>query len=246
MQQYGPSTVDPLTRNDRSASSSNSLKWRATAARSVWSSTAMTVSDTSLTTSPLSISQAEKPDGANGTTTSRIPISRAGHRGTCLHPARARGRQPVSTSSSSRYERPSLIFTSNKKFGRWAEVFGDDTVAAAMIDRLVHHADVIALEGDFNRLEDHPRGHGRQQVANRMSPFSTVAKGSISAVVDTRRRTARALISVRTFRAIAYAILGHLHVARRGRTLITKEGSSRRACAHRNPVDVPRSRPGSC
>ncbi len=40
---------------------------------------------------------------------------------------------------SSRYERASLIVTSNKPFGRWGEVFGDDVVAAAMIDRLVHH-----------------------------------------------------------------------------------------------------------
>jgi DNA replication protein DnaC len=48
---------------------------------------------------------------------------------------------------SSRYERASLIVTSNKNFARWGEVFGDDTVAAAMIDRLVHHAEVIATAG---------------------------------------------------------------------------------------------------
>jgi DNA replication protein DnaC len=48
---------------------------------------------------------------------------------------------------SSRYERASLIVTSNKPFGRWGEVFGDDVVAAAMIDRLVHHAEVIATSG---------------------------------------------------------------------------------------------------
>ena len=53
---------------------------------------------------------------------------------------------------SSRYERASLIVTSNKPFGRWGEVFGDDVVAAAMIDRLVHHAEVIALKGDSYRL----------------------------------------------------------------------------------------------
>jgi DNA replication protein DnaC len=53
---------------------------------------------------------------------------------------------------SSRYERASLIVTSNKVFGRWGEVFGDDIVAAAMIDRLVHHAEVIALKGDSYRL----------------------------------------------------------------------------------------------
>ena len=44
---------------------------------------------------------------------------------------------------SARYERASLIVTSNKAFGRWGEVFGNDVVAAAMIDRLVHHAEVI-------------------------------------------------------------------------------------------------------
>ena len=48
---------------------------------------------------------------------------------------------------SSRYERASLIVTSNKAFGRWGEVFGDDVVAAAMIDRLVHHAEVITTNG---------------------------------------------------------------------------------------------------
>jgi len=53
---------------------------------------------------------------------------------------------------SSRYERASLIVTSNKQFGRWGEVFGDDVVAAAMIDRLVHHAEVVALKGDSYRL----------------------------------------------------------------------------------------------
>jgi DNA replication protein DnaC len=59
---------------------------------------------------------------------------------------------------SSRYERASLIVTSNKNFARWGEVFGDDTVAAAMIDRLVHHAEVIALKGDSYRLKDRELG----------------------------------------------------------------------------------------
>ena len=55
---------------------------------------------------------------------------------------------------SARYERASLIVTSNKPFGRWGEVFGDDVVAAAMIDRLVHHAEVISLKGDSYRLRN--------------------------------------------------------------------------------------------
>ncbi len=59
---------------------------------------------------------------------------------------------------SARYERASLIVTSNKAFGRWGEVFGDDVVAAAMIDRLVHHAEVITLKGDSYRLKDRDLG----------------------------------------------------------------------------------------
>jgi DNA replication protein DnaC len=59
---------------------------------------------------------------------------------------------------SSRYERASLIVTSNKPFGRCGEVFGDDVVAAAMIDRLVHHAEVIALKGDSYRLRNRDLG----------------------------------------------------------------------------------------
>jgi DNA replication protein DnaC len=60
---------------------------------------------------------------------------------------------------SSRYERASLIVTSNKPFDRWGEVFGDDdVVAAAMIDRLVHHAEVIALKGDSYRLKNRDLG----------------------------------------------------------------------------------------
>jgi DNA replication protein DnaC len=55
---------------------------------------------------------------------------------------------------SRRYERASVIVTSNKPFSAWGEIFGDDVVAAAMIDRLVHHAEILALKGDSYRLKD--------------------------------------------------------------------------------------------
>ena len=48
--------------------------------------------------------------------------------------------------------------TSNKVFGRWGEVFGDEVVVAAIIDRLVHHAEVIALKGDSYRLKNRDLG----------------------------------------------------------------------------------------
>jgi DNA replication protein DnaC len=59
---------------------------------------------------------------------------------------------------SARYERASVIVTSNKPFGRWGETFGDAVVAAAMIDRLVHHAEVVAMKGDSYRLKDRDLG----------------------------------------------------------------------------------------
>jgi DNA replication protein DnaC len=59
---------------------------------------------------------------------------------------------------SSRYERASLIVTSNKPFSGWGEIFGDEVVAAAMIDRLVHHAEILSLKGDSYRLKDKDLG----------------------------------------------------------------------------------------
>ena len=53
---------------------------------------------------------------------------------------------------SSRYEHASLILTSNLPFSGWGTVFGDQAVAAAMIDRIVHHADVLTLKGASYRL----------------------------------------------------------------------------------------------
>jgi len=52
---------------------------------------------------------------------------------------------------AARYEQGSLLVTSNMPFGRWGEIFADDVVAAAMIDRLVHHAEVLTLAGDSYR-----------------------------------------------------------------------------------------------
>src|SRR5271168_4051279 len=55
---------------------------------------------------------------------------------------------------SARYERASIIVTSNKPFSAWGEIFGDEVVAVAMIDRLVHHAEILSLKGDSYRLRD--------------------------------------------------------------------------------------------
>jgi DNA replication protein DnaC len=66
---------------------------------------------------------------------------------------------------SSRYERASMIVSSNRSFSAWAEVFGDAVAVAAMVDRLVHHAEVIVLQGDSYRLKD--RGEEVMATAKR-------------------------------------------------------------------------------
>jgi DNA replication protein DnaC len=56
---------------------------------------------------------------------------------------------------NARYERGALILTSNRGFGEWAEIFGDPVVASALLDRLLHHAIVIQIEGNSYRLREH-------------------------------------------------------------------------------------------
>jgi len=53
-----------------------------------------------------------------------------------------------------RYERGSIIVTSNRGFEAWGEILGDQMVAAALIDRLVHHAHIVTLKGKSYRLRE--------------------------------------------------------------------------------------------
>jgi DNA replication protein DnaC len=56
---------------------------------------------------------------------------------------------------SRRYEHASTILTSNKGFEDWGEIFGDDVMAAALIDRLVHHCHIVNIRGNSYRLRQH-------------------------------------------------------------------------------------------
>jgi DNA replication protein DnaC len=56
---------------------------------------------------------------------------------------------------NARYERGAMILTSNRGFAEWGEVFGDPVVATALLDRLLHHAIVIQIEGSSYRLRQH-------------------------------------------------------------------------------------------
>ena len=63
------------------------------------------------------------------------------------------------------YERRSLIVTTNLPFARWSEVFLDATAAAAVIDRVVHHATILKTEGESYRLKDAKRRAPRKNRA---------------------------------------------------------------------------------
>ncbi|KAF0966898.1 IS21 family transposase IS5376 [Gordonia sp. YY1] len=59
-----------------------------------------------------------------------------------------------------RYLKTSIVITTNRSVAEWGEVLGDTTVAAAMLDRLLHRSVVLKLDGDSYRLRDH---HARTQ-----------------------------------------------------------------------------------
>jgi DNA replication protein DnaC len=58
---------------------------------------------------------------------------------------------------SRRYERGSVILTSNRGFGQWDEIFGDAIIATAILDRLLHHSTVINIKGESYRLREKQR-----------------------------------------------------------------------------------------
>lgn len=55
---------------------------------------------------------------------------------------------------SRRYEKGSIIITSNKAFSEWGQVFTDEVLATAILDRFLHHCDVISINGPSWRLKD--------------------------------------------------------------------------------------------
>jgi len=60
---------------------------------------------------------------------------------------------------SRRYEKSSMIFTSNKSYGEWGEIFNDHVIAAAILDRILHHCTTVNIKGESYRLKER-RKHG--------------------------------------------------------------------------------------
>ena len=55
---------------------------------------------------------------------------------------------------SRRYEKSSTILTSNKSYGEWGEIFKDHVIAAAVLDRILHHSTTINIKGESYRLKE--------------------------------------------------------------------------------------------
>ncbi len=55
---------------------------------------------------------------------------------------------------SKRYEKGSILITSNRSVGEWGEVFGDPVVATAILDRLLHHSHIVTIRGESYRLKE--------------------------------------------------------------------------------------------
>lgn len=66
---------------------------------------------------------------------------------------------------SRRYERGSMLITSNRSVGEWGVVFGDPVVATAILDRLLHHSHVVTIRGDSYRLRKKRRSGLLQKTA---------------------------------------------------------------------------------
>ena len=66
---------------------------------------------------------------------------------------------------SQRYERGSVLVTSNLPFDEWTEVFGSERLTGALLDRLTHHVDILEMNGDSYRLK-HSRKANSPQAAS--------------------------------------------------------------------------------
>lgn len=88
---------------------------------------------------------------------------------------------------SARYERGSIILTSNKSYGDWGGIFGDPIIATAILDRLLHHSTTINIRGESYRLKDRRRAGLvlSREEEGRASPPLSVAP--VSAPPKTRR-----------------------------------------------------------
>jgi DNA replication protein DnaC len=55
---------------------------------------------------------------------------------------------------SQRYERAPMVITTNRAYKHWSQIFNNDTLTSAILDRVLHHADTVIIEGKSFRMKD--------------------------------------------------------------------------------------------
>ena len=66
-----------------------------------------------------------------------------------------------------RYEKRSTIITTNQPFSKWGKVFGDITIANAILDQLLHHSNIIKITGKSYRIKDKIESSNRGEQQNK-------------------------------------------------------------------------------
>jgi DNA replication protein DnaC len=88
---------------------------------------------------------------------------------------------------SARYERGSLIITSNKTYGDWGSIFGDPIIATAILDRLLHHSTTVNIRGESYRLKERRRAGLLPDVERAGGEPAAFSAAPASASPKTRR-----------------------------------------------------------
>ena len=92
---------------------------------------------------------------------------------------------------SARYERGSIILTSNKSYGDWDSIFGDQIIATAILDRLLHHSTTINIRGESYRLKDRRRAGLLPRPDDQQSASEPAA--AIAVALNNRGKRTRSL-----------------------------------------------------
>uniref|UniRef100_UPI001E3FFC7C IS21-like element helper ATPase IstB n=3 Tax=Ralstonia solanacearum TaxID=305 RepID=UPI001E3FFC7C len=98
-----------------------------------------------------------------------------------------------------RYERGAIVLTSNLPFTQWATAFADDqTLTAAMLDRLLHHAHIVQISGESYRLKDKREGRANVDAGKRESSRVTQDPGWVSFTSAKHRKAGQNSVGVDT------------------------------------------------
>ena len=79
---------------------------------------------------------------------------------------------------TARYEKSSIILTSNKSYGDWGSVFGDAVMATAVLDRLLHHSTTVNIRGDSYRMKERKKAGLHSSLESRENAVTGAVNGA--------------------------------------------------------------------